>query len=134
MASNDGVDWKNILWQILKPALIAAIVATLVTLGRSPGGGQLDIQGISHFSSVYSNDDVEAVDDLIAGDDVTVTDAITSVSLTSTGTIQAEQLTSTDDATITDDLTVTDALSANVATVFGLDATNNITSATEVRA
>ncbi len=41
--------------------------------------------------------------------------------VTATGTVQGEQLTSTDDATITDDFT------ADVGTVFGLAATNNIT-------
>jgi hypothetical protein len=128
MASDSNIDWEDLkarLWSVLKPALVAMIVALLVTLGVPRPGDGVQVQGVSHFSSVYSKDDVEAVDDLIAGDDVTVTDdvtvggdlavtgATTAVGLTATGTVQAEQLTSTDDANVTDlitcaDLTATD--------------------------
>jgi len=82
---------KKLLWSLLKPAIVAMIVALLVSMGvqmvQAPVelDQWVDVAGISHFSSVYSNDDVEAVDDLIAGDDVT----------------------STDDVVVGDDLTVT---------------------------
>ena len=50
-----GEQWKSILWQILKPALIAAIVAWLVLLGRGPSEPGLEVAGISHFSAVSSD-------------------------------------------------------------------------------
>lgn len=93
---------KKLLWSLLKPAIVAMIVALLVTMGvemtKAPVPIDLciDAQGVSHFSSVYSNGDVEAVDDLIAGDDVTVTDAVT-----------AADVTASDDVSVGDDLTVT---------------------------
>ena len=94
---------KRVLWSLLRPAIVAMIVALLVTMGvemtRGPAEGLdqwVDVAGVSHFSSVYSKDDVEAVDDLIAGDDVTVTDAVT-----------AADLTASDDVAVGDDLAVT---------------------------
>ena len=33
MAENSGGDWRDIAWQLFKPALVAAIVALLVALG-----------------------------------------------------------------------------------------------------
>jgi hypothetical protein len=33
MASPGGTNWRSILWQLFKPALVAAIVALLVALG-----------------------------------------------------------------------------------------------------
>jgi hypothetical protein len=68
--------------------LIAMIVALLVSLGVQPG--RPEPQGVSHFSSVYSQDDVQAADDLIAGDDLTVGDVATvsgSLSITEAGTV-----------------------------------------------
>ncbi len=82
LAPPDG--WRDVVWSLLKPAIVAMIVALLVSMGvemtRAPAEGLdqwIDAQGVSHFSSVYSKDDVEAVDDLIAGDDVTVADDVT---------------------------------------------------------
>jgi cytoskeletal protein CcmA (bactofilin family) len=103
-------DIKSKLWAVFKPALIAMIVALLVTLGVARPGG-VQVQGVSHFSSVYSNDDVQAVDDLIAGDDVTVTDDITlSGALVAVESVSAADLVASDDVTTGDDVTVGDDL------------------------
>ena len=80
-----GVKWRDFLLKfgppVLQAVLIAVIVAVLVQLGypigpiypvepaEDPG---ISVAGISHFSSVYSNGDVETVDDVIVGDDCTV--------------------------------------------------------------
>jgi len=74
---------KKLLWSLLKPAIVAMIVALLVSMGVQMTRGPerldewVDVAGVSHFSSVYSSGDVEAVDDLIAGDDVTVAGLVT---------------------------------------------------------
>jgi hypothetical protein len=76
---------RRILWALIKPALIAMIVAFLTALGVSVEVASLDrqrmeqtlgIAGVTHFSSVYSSDDVQAADDVIVGDDLTVGDAV----------------------------------------------------------
>jgi hypothetical protein len=113
MAGNSGDKWaavREALWSVVKPAIIAMIVALLVTLGVARPGG-VQVQGVSHFSSVYSNDDVQAVDDLIAGDDVTVTDDITlSGALVAVESVSAADLVASDDVTTGDDVTVGDDL------------------------
>ena len=97
------MSWRAVFWTLLRPAIVAMIVAVLTAWGVSTEmqRQQVSVAGITHFSGVYSNDDVQAVDDLIAGDDVTVAD-----DLTVTGAISAEDLASTDDASVADDLTV----------------------------
>lgn len=134
MAGKTRAEWGDILWQIFKPALIAAIVATLVMLGRPPAG-EMDIQGVSHFSSVYSNDDVQAVDDVIVGDDITLTDDlvmtagdVTCTNVTASGTVQAEQLTSTDDLTVAGAVTgVTDLTASGTVQAEQLTSTDDLT-------
>lgn len=114
-------------WLILKPAIVAMIVALLVSMGvQMSQAPDLQAAGISHFSSVYSSGDVEAVDDLIAGDDVTVTDDVTCVDLTATGTLTAVDLVATGDLTLTDDLSADD-LSVGVISAESIAASNNIT-------
>jgi len=63
-----------VAWQVLQPVVIAILVVALLFLVWGPVAEQLkvDVAGVSHFSSVYSSGDLEAVDDVIAGDDVTV--------------------------------------------------------------
>jgi hypothetical protein len=57
-----GGKWKSILWQIVKPALVAAIVALLVSMGYQmvqplyPAGGagnpRIDAAGTTHLSAL----------------------------------------------------------------------------------
>jgi len=96
------------LWDLIRPAVIAMIVALLVSLGVQPAG-RVEVAGVSHFSSVYSNDDVQAADDLIAGDDVTVGDDITC------DVITAADLAAIDDLQVGDDASIGDDLSCDVA-------------------
>jgi hypothetical protein len=60
MDAGSGTNWRDILWSLLKPALVAAIVALLVVLGVTglrppvgPGGGgagSLGIMSGTHYS------------------------------------------------------------------------------------
>jgi hypothetical protein len=58
MAGGSGTDWRAILWSLLKPALVAAIVALLVALGvtglrppyEAPGGGSVGVMSTTHLS------------------------------------------------------------------------------------
>jgi len=95
------------LWDLIRPTLVAMIVALLVSLGYQQAQ-PIEVQGVSHFSSVYSNDDVEAVDDLIAGDDVTVTDAVS-----------AADLAASDDLTVDDDATIGGSIAVSEAATVG---------------
>ena len=124
-ATCDGLRVPEWVWDLLKPALIAMIVALLVSLGAQPRSPMRDAtqpggfgsQGVTHFSSVYSAGDLEAADDLIAGDDVTVGDVVTAADVTVTDdvtvgdVVTAVDVTATGDLTVGDDATVTDALS-----------------------
>jgi hypothetical protein len=73
---------KSVLWRLLRPVLVAVIVAFLTALGVSVEVArqqQVSVAGVTHFSSVYSNDDVQSVDDLIVGDDASVAGDLTVV-------------------------------------------------------
>ncbi|HUT19724.1 MAG TPA: hypothetical protein VM366_11230 [Anaerolineae bacterium] len=85
MAEGHGVEWgalRRLVAPVLQAVLIAVIVAVLVELGYPIGpiypvsqtgvDPSVGIMGVSHFSSVYSSDDVQTVDDVIVGDDCTV--------------------------------------------------------------
>jgi hypothetical protein len=129
---------KQLIWRLLQPAIVAMIVALLVSMGvemtKPPDDVEILPAGISHFSSVYSNDDVEAVDDLIAGDDVTVTDDITCDDLTA-GVLSVESVSASNNLTVTGSLGLTGAFAGSSTGSFaslltasnGVNVTNNIT-------
>jgi hypothetical protein len=79
---DDREQLKTLLWRLLRPVLVAIIVAFLTALGVSVEVArqqQVSVAGVTHFSSVYSNDDVQSVDDLIVGDDASVAGDLTVV-------------------------------------------------------
>jgi hypothetical protein len=111
------------LWDLLKPAIVAMIVALLVSLGARPPG-QVASQGVSHFSSVYASGDVQAVDDLIAGDDATVADDITCDAITAADVAASDDLTVADDATVGGGLAISGA--GTVGSFFNVSAATAI--------
>lgn len=80
--------------------------------------GSVGYAGVSNFTSLFADEDVEAGDDLIAGDDVTVGDDLVVTDDMTVDALSAADLTATDDLVVGDDSTFTDKLNLGGTTHY----------------